>query len=146
MPLKPTLSFLFLLCFGLSGLLAQIPKNPAGEYAFKPAMKDGTTFEYVLSLNENGTYFFSILRLLPKGDDYQYNEVGHWEVNKKGLIVFAPSKEIKSSTDPDLSNASARLVRKRSIWDPDGVHPYLLKFMRSSSNWINGLELFPVAR
>mgnify|MGYP006395383367 CR=1 FL=1 len=107
-------------------------------------MKNGSSFEYELALNQNGTYYINILRLLEKGDDYSYSGIGHWELNSKGFILFAPSGSREDSNfDPDMSLAKARLVKKKSSWDPEGRYPYLLKFQRSTSNWVNGLELFP---
>lgn len=143
MKLKPIIVLVLLAAIHGIGY-AQLPKDPSGLYEFKPAMKDGSTVEYELSLNENGTYYFGMIHLLPTGKDYQYNEVGHWELGAKKLISFVPSKEVDATGDPDLSVTPARLVKKRSSWDPEGKYPYLLKFQRSDSRLVSGLELFPV--
>jgi hypothetical protein len=140
--MKTILTFLILIS-NLT-LLAQSDKV-VGEYSNTITTVENQLFEYKLTLNQDGTFFFHYYSNLKQGNPPEINKYGKgkWTVENNVIAFFSDKqKDIDEKHTLDFTNSKARFVIKSPRDKTDQIIKTKLKFLNSDIFWIKGIDVF----
>jgi hypothetical protein len=126
-------------------LIAQ-SDNVAGVYDFSMG-GDDSKFDYKLTLNPDGTFFFSYYSYIKNGipPEKKKSAQGKWTVDKN-VVTFFSSKQLDTDNKEtlDFTNTKARFITKSPRNKTDQVIKTRLQFLESDIPWMSTIEMFKI--
>lgn len=138
--------FTFLLLLSNLTIFSQVDKV-AGNYKLIIETKDSSSFEYNLTLNDDGTFFFHYFSNIKNGiprEVHKYGK-GKWTVENKVISFFCDKqKDLDEKHTLDFTASKARFVIKSPRDKTDKIIQTRLKFLESEIFWMERIEMFKI--
>ena len=126
--------------------LVSISQNSiyTGTYSNKTTTEKGETFEYTLTLQEDGTFVYHFYRQLQCEscvEEHFYGK-GTWKDAKKGITFYTQKTDIDANHTVNLGKSKAKLHKKMSKKKSSKKEKITIRFITSDVPNLNGLQLF----
>ncbi|PWA05749.1 hypothetical protein [Flavobacterium laiguense] len=127
-------------------LFSQVDKA-AGDYLLTLKTKENDLFEYKLTLNEDGTFFFHYYSNIKQGIPPEVNKYGKgkWTIENKVISFFSDKqKDFDEKHTLDFTNSKVRFVIKSPRDKTDQIIKTRLQFLDSEIFWMERIEIFKI--
>ncbi|GAA4079015.1 hypothetical protein GCM10022389_26340 [Flavobacterium cheonanense] len=139
--MKPIFTILFLIS---SLTLFSQTENVVGNYKLILETKDSSSFEYELTLNQDGTFSFHYYSNIKQGIPPEVNKYGkgNWTI-KNNVISFLSDKQkdFDEKYTLDFTNTKARFVTKSPRDKSEEIIKTQLKFLESEIFWMRRIDI-----
>lgn len=139
--MKPIFTILFLI-FSLT-LFSQTEKV-VGNYKLILETKDSSTFEYELTLSQDGTFSFHYYSNIKQGIPPEVNKYGkgNWTIKNNVISFFSDKqKDFDEKYTLDFTNTKARFVTKSPRDKSEEIIKTQLKFLESEIFWMRRIDI-----
>jgi hypothetical protein len=140
--MKVIFTILILIC-NLT-LFSQVDKA-AGEYLHTLKTTESDLFEYKLTLNEDGTFFFHYYSNIKQRNPREVNKYGKgkWTIENNLISFFSDKqKDFDEKHTLDFTNSKARFVIKSPRNKTDQIIKTRIQFLKSEIFWMERIEIF----
>ena len=139
--MKKLFTILILIC---NLTLFSQTKEAVGNYKLTLNAKDSSSFEYEVTLIEDGTFTFYYHSNIKQGippESTKYGK-GNWTI-KNNVISFSTDKQkdLDGKFTLDFSNTKARFVTKSPRDTSDKILKTQLRFLESEILWMRRIDL-----
>jgi hypothetical protein len=127
-------------------LFSQVDKA-VGDYLLTLKTKESDLFEYKLTLNEDGAFFFHYYSNIKKGIPPEVNKYGKgkWTIENKVISFFSDKqKDFNEKYTLDFTNSKARFIIKSPRDKTDQIIKVRLQFLESEIFWMERIEIFKI--
>ncbi|TRX31150.1 hypothetical protein FNW52_19100 [Flavobacterium sp. ZT3R18] len=127
-------------------LFSQVDKA-VGDYLLTLKTTESDLFEYKLTLNEDGTFFFHYYSNIKQGIPPEVNKYakGKWTIENKVISFFSDKqKDFDEKHTFDFTNSKARFVIKSPRDKTDQIIKTRLTFLESEIFWMERIEIFKI--
>ncbi len=139
--MKTVLIILVMIC---NVTLFSQTQNVAGNYKLTIETKDYNSFEYDLTLLQDGTFFFHYYSNIKQGIPPEVNKYGkgNWTI-KNNVISFLSQKQkdFDKKNTLDFTNTKARFVTKSPRDKSDQIIKTQLRFIASEIFWMKRIDI-----
>jgi len=119
-----------------------------GDYKLAIETTDANTFEYQLTLSQDGTFFFHYYSKIKQGAPPEVNQYGKgkWTEENNVISFFTDKqKDIDEKNILDFSNSKARFITKSPKDKTDQIIKTRLQFLKSEIFWMARIEIFKIS-
>jgi hypothetical protein len=138
--------FTFLILISNLTLFSQVDKA-VGDYLLTLKTTESDLFEYKLTLNEDGTFFFHYYSNIKQRIPPEVNKYGKgkWTIENKVISFFSDKqKDFDEKHTLDFTNSKARFVIKSPRDKTDQIIKTRLTFLESEIFWMKRIEIFKI--
>jgi hypothetical protein len=121
--------------------------NAVGDYLLTLKTKESDLFEYKLTLNEDGTFYFHYYSNIKQGIPPAVNKYGKGKWTKKNNVISFFSDKQKDFDEKytlDFTNSKARFVQKSPRNKTDQIIKTRIQFLESEIFWMERIEIFKI--
>ncbi|MFY8181358.1 MAG: hypothetical protein ACOVLG_06245 [Flavobacterium sp.] len=139
--MKPIFTILFLIS---SLTLFSQTENVVGNYKLILETKDSSSFEYELTLNQDGTFSFHYYSNIKQGIPPEVNKYGkgNWTIKNNVITFFSDKqKDFDEKYTLDFTNTKARFVTKSPRDKSEEIIKTQLKFLESEIFWMRRIDI-----
>ena len=139
--MKPIFTILFLIS---SLTLFSQTENVVGNYKLILETKDNSSFEYELTLNQDGTFSFHYYSNIKQGIPPEVNKYGkgNWTIKNNVITFFSDKqKDFDEKYTLDFTNTKARFVTKSPRDKSEEIIKTQLKFLESEIFWMRRIDI-----
>jgi hypothetical protein len=115
-----------------------------GNYKITLETKNNNSFEYELTLSQDGTFSFHYYSNIKQGKSPEVNKYGkgNWAI-KNNMISFFSDKQqdIDEKYTLNFTNTKARFVTKSPRYKSDQIIKTQLKFLDSGIFWMRRIDI-----
>lgn len=118
-----------------------------GDYKLIVETKEKDSFEYNLTLSQDGTFFFQYYSNIKQGTPPEVNKCGKgkWTVENNVISFFADKqKDFDEKHILDFTNSKARFIIKFTRDKTDRIIKTSLRFLESEVFWIKGIDMLKI--
>ena len=118
-----------------------------GDYKLIVETKEKDSFEYNLTLSQDGTFFFQYYSNIKQGTPPEVNKYGKgkWTVESNVISFFTDKqKDFDEKHILDFTNSKARFIIKSPRDKTDRIIKTRLRFLESEIFWIKGIDMFKI--
>ncbi len=127
-------------------LFSQIDKV-VGDYKLTAGNGDSELFEYDLTLNQDGTFFFHYHSKIKRGNPPEINHYskGKWTIENNVISFFSDKqKDFDEKYTLDFTNSKARFIIKSPRDTSDQIIKTSIQFLISDIFWMAKIKMFKV--
>lgn len=118
-----------------------------GDYKRVIETNENNTFEYQLTLSQDGTFLFHYYSNIKQGTPPEVNKYGKgkWTVENNVISFFSDKqKDIDEKNTLDFTNSKARFIIKSPRDKTDQIIKTRLQFLKSAIFWMERIEIFKI--
>lgn len=119
-------------------------QNVVGNYKLILGTKDSDSFEYELTLNQDGTFSFHYYSNIKQGIPPEVDKYGkgNWTIKNNVISFFSDKqKDIDEKYSLNFSNTKARFVTKSPRDKSDKIIKTQLRFLDSEIFWMKRIDI-----
>ncbi len=119
-------------------------ENVVGNYKLILETKDSSSFEYELTLNQDGTFSFHYYSNIKQGIPPEVNKYGkgNWTIKNNVITFFSDKqKDFDEKYTLDFTNTKARFVTKSPRDKSEEIIKTQLKFLESEIFWMRRIDI-----
>lgn len=135
--------FTFLILISNLTLFSQT-QEVLGNYKLNLETKDSSSFEYEVTLSQDGTFSFHYYSNIKQGIPPEVNKYGkgNWTINNNVISFFSDKqKDFDEKFTLDFTNTKARFVRKSPRDKSDKIIKTQLRFLDSEIFWMRRIDI-----
>lgn len=135
--------FTFLILISNLTLFSQT-QEVVGNYKLTLETKDSSSFEYELTLSQDGTFSFHYYSNIKQGIPPEVNKYGkgNWTINNNVISFFSDKqKDFDEKFTLDFTNTKARFVTKSPRDKSDKIIKTKLRFLDSEIFWMRRIDI-----
>jgi hypothetical protein len=115
-----------------------------GNYKLTLENKDSSSFEYEVTLSQDGTFSFHYYSNIKQGIPPEVNKYGkgNWTIKNNVISFFSnKQKDFDEKYTLDFTNTKARFVTKSARDKSDKIIKTQLKFLESEIFWMRRIDI-----
>ena len=135
--------FTFLILISNLTLFSQT-QEVLGNYKLNLETKDSSSFEYEVTLSQDGTFSFHYYSNIKQGIPPEVNKYGkgNWTINNNVISFFSDKqKDFDEKFTLDFTNTKARFVTKSPRDKSDKIIKTQLRFLDSGIFWMRRIDI-----
>jgi len=121
--------------------------NVIGDYKRVIETNDNNTFEYQLTLSQDGTFLFHYYSKIKQGFPPEVNKYGKgkWTLENNVISFFCDKqRDIDKKNTLDFTNSKARFIMKSPRNKTEQIIKTRLQFLKSEIFWMAKIEIFKI--
>ena len=115
-----------------------------GNYKLTLETKDSSSFEYEVTLSQDGTFSFHYYSNIKQGIPPEVNKYGkgNWTINNNVISFFSDKqKDFDEKFTLDFTNTKARFITKSPRDKSDKIIKTQLRFLDSEIFWMRRIDI-----